>query len=410
MRPTQGQPGKQRNNRRGLSVSTAITEAEIAWFRDQKAKYERGEPSRLHRVGKEGNGGFLWVVQGNGSEQPDEQAEAFVDVSVAVNFLEKLRPGGPWLLTAIIPDGATTTITARTPAEVEAFIEQYNGTHNLYYSVNPTRTALSKKAAKTDIAAIEYALGDLDPNKEETAEAAKKRYLQQLDGFEQKPTAAIDSGNGIQALWRLQERIELGEPIKAKGKTAFSPEDQAKIADVEARIAAIMVGLGSKAGTQNIDRILRLPGTTNLPNEAKLKAGRVPCQTELLWFDDVAYPLEAFPKPSGANKKKEKGSQTSEETDDGVDILNDVIENGRYEYFDNDRSKAVWFVVNELLRRGYVADTIVKVLLDRDYAISEHIYDQAKPQEYAERSLWVRSGHGRTRCQLDQVARDPTAT
>ena len=224
--------------------------------------------------------------------------------SLAVTFLEKLRPGGPWVLTAIVPDGAITTVTARTADQVEAFIRKHDGKANLYYSVNPTRTAMSKKAAKTDIAAIEYVLADLDPADGETSEAAKARYLEQLNGaFEPKPTAGVDSGNGIQGLWRLQERIVLGEPVNGK----FSPEDQAKIDDVEARIAAVMRRLGSKAGTQNIDRILRLPGTTNLPNAKKRKEGRVACQTKLLWFDDVSYPLDAFPKEGGAGQKEAEG-------------------------------------------------------------------------------------------------------
>src|SRR5262245_40292875 len=129
----------------------------------------------------------------------------------ASEFLQQLRPGGPWVLTAIVPDGATTTITAHTTDEVETFVRQHDGQKTLYYSVNPTRTPLNKKAKKTDIAAIEYVLGDLDPASGETSEAAKARYLEQLNGtFEPKPTAAIDSGNGIQGLWRLQERIELG--------------------------------------------------------------------------------------------------------------------------------------------------------------------------------------------------------
>jgi Mesyanzhinovviridae DNA primase len=78
------------------------------------------------------------------------------NVDVAVDFLRKLRPGGPWVLTAITPDGPTTTVTASTADEVAAFVRRYNGQRNIYYSANPTRTALSKKAAKTDIAAIEY--------------------------------------------------------------------------------------------------------------------------------------------------------------------------------------------------------------------------------------------------------------
>ena len=122
----------------------------------------------------------------------------------------------------------------------------------------------------------------------------KARYLAQLETFEPKPTAVIDSGNGLNVLWRLQQRIVLGELVDGE----FSAEDQAKICDVEARSQAIMLQLGAKAGTQNIDRVLRLPGTVNYPNKVKCKAGRVPCLSKLLRFDDVAYPLNAFSPPS----------------------------------------------------------------------------------------------------------------
>jgi hypothetical protein len=212
-----------------------------------------------------------------------------------VSFLKQLRPNGPWILTAITPDGPIDTITAHTAAEVDAFVNEHNGKRNIYYSVNPTRNAVSKKASKTDIAEIEYLPADLDPNAGENSVDAKTRYLQQLETFEPKPTAILDSGNGIQCLWKLTSRIVLGAPLKTmEGKLAFSPEDQAKIKDVEDRTAAIMVRLGAKAGTQNIDRILRLPGTTNLPTKTKLKAGRVPCLTKLLAFNGATYPLELF--------------------------------------------------------------------------------------------------------------------
>src|SRR6516165_619476 len=167
-----------------------------------------------------------------------------------VSFLEQLRPNGPWVLTAILPDGgaATITVTTHTAAEVDAFLCEHNGKRNLYYSTNPTKTAMTKKAAKT-------------------------RYLGQLNGpFEPKPTAIVDSGNGIQCLWRLAQRIEL------------SADGANIIEDVEARSAALMFRLGAKPGTQNIDRILRLPGTTNLPTKAKRERGRVPCPTKLISF------------------------------------------------------------------------------------------------------------------------------
>jgi hypothetical protein len=220
---------------------------------------------------------------------------------VAVEFLEKSRPGGPWVLTAIVPDGPTKTITARTADEVRNFVRAHNGKNNLYYSVNPTRKAMRKKAAKTDIAAIEYALADLDPAKGESPTAAKERYLRQLETFEPRPTAIVNSGNGIQALWRLKEPINLGKPVRddKDKKFVFSPEDQARIDDVELRSAEMMRRLDCPdTSTRNIDRILRLPGTINLPNAKKRRDGRTPCPAELIEFNGAAYPLAAFPPPA----------------------------------------------------------------------------------------------------------------
>jgi hypothetical protein len=229
------------------------------------------------------------------------------DRALAIQHLQTLRLEGPWLLTAIIPDGDTITITARSAEDVDAFIRKYDGKRNFYYSVNPTRTAMDKKAAKTDIAKIEYALADLDPNPGETSEAAKARYQDKLDNaFDPKPTALVDSGNGLQCLWKLDLPIVLGQPIKVKNdkgkiELKFNAEDQAKIDDVEARVKETMLRLGGKPGTQNIDRILRLPGTINLPNAKKLREGRGPCPTALLWFNGASYPLSAFPGRADGN-------------------------------------------------------------------------------------------------------------
>jgi hypothetical protein len=305
-------------------------------------------------------------------------------MTASVQFLQKLRPGGPWVLTAIVPDGATETITAHRAEDVAAFIRKHDGKRNLYYSVNPTRTALSKKAAKTDIAAIEFALADLDPDEAESPDAAKQRYLAQLNGgsFKPRPVAAIDSGNGLQCLWRLKDRIELGKPVRNNKKLKFSAADQAAIDDVEGRIKDIMVRLGAKPGTQNIDRILRLPGTTNLPNEAKRKLGRIPCETKLLWFQDGACPLDAFPKPASSDGSKQTKGKPDHGADDPLERLihDDSVPKGK-------RSERVWHFICEMLRRGYQPKAILRVLLDRGNAISAHIYDQLKPEAYAERQI-----------------------
>src|SRR5262249_45929050 len=199
---------------------------------------------------------------------------------------------------------------ARTTDQVEALVREHDGKRNLYYSVNPTRTAMSKKAAKTDIAAVEFIHFDGDPRDDETPEQAKARYLKAIEQFTEetgiKFTFGIDSGNGIQGAIRLEKRIELGPLVNGE----FSDEDKAKIDDVEARAAAMMRRLGAKPGTQNIDRILRLPGTTNLPTAKKRKEGRVACQAKLLWFNDTSYPLEAFPKEE---PNKENGDGRNKE-------------------------------------------------------------------------------------------------
>jgi hypothetical protein len=339
-------------------------------------------------------------IHQNGQNASDNTA------SEPYRFLAQLRPNGPWVLTAILADKSTdpqipTTITntASTDAEVNAFVNKYNGYRNLYYSVNPTRSATTKKAAKTDIAAIEYPLADLDPKEGESSAEAKKRYLEQLEKFEPKPTAIIDSGNGIQCLWRLTDRIPLGAPLQTtdeKGKTkwVFSPEDQARIKDIEDRIAAIMVRLGAEAGTQNIDRILRLPGTTNLPNEKKRKDGRVPCQTTMLAFNGASYALDAFPHgpgtpDDGGHHEKQEYPEDGEGAHEGSgDRLGRIIRNGPdVGEFNSKRSGAVWYVICEMLRRGYPDSVIVPTLLDRANKISAHVLEQPIPRAYAERQI-----------------------
>jgi hypothetical protein len=102
---------------------------------------------------------------------------------IAIEFFKQLRKP-PWLLTAIIPDDKTTlTVVAHNAQDVADFVTEYNGKRNLYYWVNPVRQPIAKKAAKTDISAIEYVLSDLDPAERETPEEAKARYLKALESM-----------------------------------------------------------------------------------------------------------------------------------------------------------------------------------------------------------------------------------
>ncbi len=231
---------------------------------------------------------FFAQLNGIGRSSPDERASgsqrfacsttiarldsrAFARPSIletAWEFLTKFRPGGPCVLTAIEPDGngPTLTVTALGPAEVRDFLREHDGVRNLYFSVNPTKRDMRRKASKADIAAVEFIHVDLDPRPDETPRDAKDRYLERLNQFELEPTFLIDSGNGSNGLFRLEQ------PVR----------DEEQFAECETLSLALNLALGGARGTQNIDRILRLPGTDNLPTAAKRKAGRDRCFASLI--------------------------------------------------------------------------------------------------------------------------------
>jgi hypothetical protein len=196
---------------------------------------------------------------------------------IAIRFLQKLRYHGPWVLSAIVPDDTITTFTAKTPEEVREFVKKYNGKRNLYYTVNLVRRAMDSKPKKTDIAAVEYLHADFDPRDDERPEQAKQRYQENLAKHGLQPTMLVNSGNGFNALWRLSAQI---------------PPD--RFAEVEACNLALVKALGGPPGTQNVDRILRLPGTMNLPTERKRKAGRGKCHTGIVALNDLTYTLDQF--------------------------------------------------------------------------------------------------------------------
>ena len=89
------------------------------------------------------------------------------------------------------------------------------------------------------------------------------------------PTAILDSGNGIQPLWAI-------------ARQPLTPEI---IETTEAENRAIEAAVGA-AGTHNIDRLLRLPGTLNYPNAAKQRLGRRVTRARLLYFTDARYTTE----------------------------------------------------------------------------------------------------------------------
>jgi hypothetical protein len=92
--------------------------------------------------------------------------------------------------------------------------------------------------------------------------------------------------------------------------------------------------------------------------------------------DEIVAELDAANKTKGQKKQQQKQLD-----------LDDLIRNGEGGHFGGDRSRAAWFVINALIRRGDTDEQIVAVLLDRSNRISEHVYDQPNPRQYARKQI-----------------------
>ncbi len=134
-------------------------------------------------------------------------------------FLKWLRADGPWTLTAIVPDGKITTKIFTDLDAAGRWIKARNKTANVYYAVNPLKSSYkaSKKAKKSDVAAMEFLHLDIDPVPGKPIEAERERIRRVIDGIEPQPSIVIDSGGGFNCLWRLDQ------PVPAPADGNWSP-------------------------------------------------------------------------------------------------------------------------------------------------------------------------------------------
>ena len=112
-------------------------------------------------------------------------------------------------------------------------------------------------------------------------------------------------------------------------------------------------------------------------------------------IDALLAELEEAKHAKGAKAAKEPGRGPRKRD------LGRLIRDGCGSDFGGDRSRAVWYVINELLRQGRSAEQVVAILLDRANGISAHIYDQSKPEEYARRQVETAQKEGASTINID---------
>lgn len=184
------------------------------------------------------------------------------------SFLEWL--GEPVTLSAFDPrSGPREAKTFNLPDEIDAAVgwakTRNEAGNNLYWNPNRLRDGFDGlKARREDVVAARFAYADLDPDLRKMNYEEARAQLAGMAQGRAKDTGAsilIDSGNGFQALYRFVEPVPLTADV---------------IADVEGLsrgVASEFSGVGVPDHVQNVDRVLRLPGTVNYASAGKITKG-----------------------------------------------------------------------------------------------------------------------------------------
>lgn len=238
--------------------------------------------------------------------------------------------------------------------------------------------ALPGKPRKRDMIGSRWAWADLDPpkaiNTQAELELWRAEKLQELDrsGLPQ-PHIIVNSGRGLWSFWRLSRPVDVEE--------------------AEAKNQALAQRLGGDK-CHNIDRVARVPFTRNS------KTGIV---ASVLREVDGEIAPDALPLSAPAGSPVRSAPSELEigvslaSLDDldrwNVDSrLRRIIEHGRDpenpKQGDDSRSAWVWDCILGLMRHGVPAETILALLVDHRWGISESIYDNSRgPREYAIRQI-----------------------
>jgi hypothetical protein len=195
----------------------------------------------------------------------------------------------------------------------QKFILAYNPAgYDVYFSVNPIKDTLHKKATKADVAEAGWLWIDNDPRSGKPLEAERAEILARLTtdlppGMP-KFNRVIDSGRGYWGLGKLS----VAQPVDGAtydDKKRFLYNNPLTEA-VEAYGRGIEQAFGEYFADdcRNIDRIARLPGTVNH------KTGRLARVLHEFSHDEL-HPIEAFPRSDEKDRKKDRSSGTGKTTE-----------------------------------------------------------------------------------------------
>ena len=113
-----------------------------------------------------------------------------------------------------------------------------------------------------------------------TEEGAREAYAIDLEQFPHRPSLRVDSGGGEHSYWLLEEPWLLDSPERIQA--------------LEHTLRGLADVLHADPASTDAARILRVPGTFNLPTPEKLAAGRVMAKCRIEDIDGRLYQAEVF--------------------------------------------------------------------------------------------------------------------
>lgn len=312
-------------------------------------------------------------------------------------FLDFMHPGLPRVVTGI--SHTTRMLPTRTfgPEERDEFLKWAGflvGDCNAYFSVAPPMAPMSKKMERSDVREVRWLHVDIDPENGKDLAQERARILASLQAPPSGiplPSAIVDSGGGYQAYWKLEAPIPIGGSVVAA--------EDAKLYNLQIERA-----FGADS-CHDVCRIMRLPGTVNVPNERKRAKGRVPSLASVVEMHaDRVYPLASFVRAAPVQVENDRGSAPSA-APSNIKRLASLAELGPrvsmrtqaliMQGNDPDdptkfpsRSEAVFTVVCELVRAEVPDDVIYSVITDREFGISASVLEKgASAERYAMRQI-----------------------
>jgi hypothetical protein len=319
-------------------------------------------------------------------------------VRSSLEFLQKWSPSGPWILTCVDVNKKgieTRTFKVGEEEQLTKWVDYHNGTRNLYFHVNPVLRELTTKAKKEEIKAGNWLHVDIDPLPDTDLVLERERILsllkQKLPKGIPTPTVIIASGGGYQAFWRLREPVEIdGDLLKAEEFERYNRHLE-------------MVFGGDHC--HNVDRIMRLPWTMNIPDKRKIEAGRKETKALCFEFNTHAYSLDNFKKAGKVQigtglsdnpqySVKISGNIKRVDDLDDLDIPNSlkvIIAQGsdpdKIKEGDNSRSAWLFDCVCNLIRNNIHDDIIYSLITDPAWGISHSVVGSKSPHDYAIRQI-----------------------